>query len=68
MQITFKNGAQIEVDTTEINTRRNPVSDDLIALNWKTPPDFTAKLLYLRDLDDIAAIVRLEDPTPGEPA
>jgi hypothetical protein len=62
MQITFKSGAQIEVDVEDFAIGRSPVSDRLVSLKWTTPETYTAKLGYLGDLDDIAAIVRIEDP------
>jgi hypothetical protein len=61
MQITFKSGAQIEVDVEDFTVRRRAVSGELAELKWTTPHDFTAKLAYA-NLDEIAAIVRLADP------
>lgn len=65
MQITFKSGAQIEVDVEEFSTGRSSVTDKLVKLHWTTPADCTAKL-HTIDLGDIAAVVALYPPAVTE--
>jgi hypothetical protein len=62
MQITFRSGAQITVDVTEFSTARTPITDKLARLSWKTPENATSWLHGIYDLDDVAAIVAIEDP------
>lgn len=63
MQITLKSGTQVTVDVEDFNIGRSNLDGDLVELKWTTPPERIAKLCYVR-LDEIAAIVRLEDPAP----
>lgn len=64
-QITFKSGAQIEVDVDDIATYRNNVTKALTKLEWETPEDYTAKL-HTCDIDEIVAIVTMR--RESEPA
>lgn len=61
-QITFKSGAQIEIDTDKVATKRNPLSGDITEFSWETPDTYTAKLFGLPHPENIEAIVILVDP------
>lgn len=63
-QITLKSGAAITVDVTRISVKRSPVDDSLVGIEWDTPDDRTAGLLYI-DIEQIAAIVILREPKGG---
>ena len=65
MQITFKSGAQIEVDVEEFTTGRSPLNNELVKLNWTTPADAAAKL-HTIEIDDIVAVVALRPPAVTE--
>ena len=62
-QVTFKGGAQIQVDVTEFSTTRDPVTGGLTKLNWTTPDGWAAKLHCL-DVTEVVAIVAIQ----AEPA
>jgi hypothetical protein len=61
MQITFKSGAQIKVDVDKFTVGTSSVTDRLTSLRWTTPRGWSSKLSYLASLDDIAAIVTVDD-------
>ena len=61
MQITFKSGTQVTVDVEDFSIGRSNMSGELRELKWTTPDQFVAKLAYL-NLDEVSAIVRVEDP------
>jgi hypothetical protein len=61
MQITFKSGAQIEVDAGEWTTARNQFTNELTRMDWTTPDAWTAKL-HTIDLSQVAAVVALRTP------
>lgn len=64
MQITFTSGAQIVVDTDEFTSLRSRLDgSSLNGLNWTSPPDWTAKLHWLR-LSEVVAIVAVRDGSP----
>lgn len=60
MQVTFRSGAQIEVDVVKFSTGRNPLTDDLEKLTWTTPNEWTAKLQTV-DLSEVVAVVALRE-------
>ena len=60
MQVTFKSGAQVTVDAEDFSTGRSTVTGELRELKWTTPEEYAAKLCYL-NLDEVAAIVRVEN-------
>jgi hypothetical protein len=59
MQITFKSGAQVEVDVTKFSTQRDPLGGgDLVGLSWENPADASRKLNYIR-LDEVVCVAAL---------
>jgi hypothetical protein len=61
MQITFKGGAQVEVDAGEWTTARNQITGELTKMDWTTPGGWTAKL-HTINLGEVVAIVALRTP------
>jgi hypothetical protein len=68
MQITFRGGAQIEVDVDSFEVGRSKVTDAVVSLKWETPAGWNRKLNTLSSLDEIVAIVAIEDRSAVEPA
>lgn len=62
-QITLKSGAQIEVDVTELSTTRDKYSAELTHMEWATPDGWRRKLHTIA-IDEIVAIVLIEEPEP----
>jgi len=60
VQITLKNGVQIEVDVDKLSTARNQSTNELTRLNWVTPEGWKRKL-HTINLEEIVAIVVIED-------
>jgi hypothetical protein len=60
VQITLKNGVQIEADVDEFSTFRNQLTNEITKLNWSTPEGWKRKL-HTINLEEIVAIV-LFDP------
>jgi hypothetical protein len=68
MQVTFRSGAQIEVDATEFTLNVNYLSGELRDLRYVTPPDATRGLKYLA-VSEVVAVVAIDDPSEQpEPA
>lgn len=63
MEITLKSGVQIVVDAIEITTERRNITGELVGMKW-TAPDGWARKLHTVTLDEIAAIVLIEE-NPG---
>lgn len=57
IQITFRSGAQVEVDVDEVTTRVSPITGQLLDLKWIPADRPGAALLYLAGLGDIVAVV-----------
>lgn len=65
MQITFRSGAQVTVGVSKFKTGRSPVTGRLASLDWSTPGDTDTWLHGLYDLDEVVAIVGIDDPEPA---
>jgi hypothetical protein len=61
MQITFRGGAQIEVDVDSFEVGRSSMTDAIVSLKWETPAGWSRKLKSLANLQEIVAIVAIED-------
>lgn len=60
MQITFRGGAQIEVDVDSFEVGRSSMTGAFVSLEWNTPAGWTRKLNSI-DPSEIAAIVAIEE-------
>ena len=63
-QITLKSGAQIEFDVEDLTSGRTPLTGALVKLQWVTPADWSRKLHFI-EMDQVAAIVMLQDKDPS---
>lgn len=59
MQLTLRNGAQIEVDVEDFETSKLPIDGRLTRLSWTAPSDWTRKLHYV-DIEEVVAIVAIQ--------
>jgi len=56
MQITFKSGAQVEVDVSKFTTTTSPLDGNVLTgMKWSTPEDATSKLHHL-DMSEVVCI------------
>lgn len=65
LEITFKSGAKVVVDSDYIGTVRNEMTGDLTRMKWNTPEDWTRKL-HTISVDEIVCVVAIRS-TVEEP-
>jgi len=56
LEIHLKSGSVLTVDATDVSTKRNTMSGELVEVNWVTPNGAKRKL-HAINLEDITALV-----------
>lgn len=63
-RIILKSGAHIDLDLASVKTKRSPLDNNLMALEWEYTPGSTTRLFFV-ELDQVAAVVTVHDATDG---
>lgn len=56
MELVFRGGARCTVDTTKIETKKDPHTNTYTLLKWETPHDAT-RALHTIILSEVAAVI-----------
>lgn len=64
-KIYLKSGASLEFDIEGLTTSRHAITNGFTGMKWTTPDDWTSKL-HTIEMDQVAAIVIVRDPSEAE--
>lgn len=67
IQITLKNGIQVEAEVEDFTTFKDPVTGELVKLEWVTPANWARKLHTVRVNEVVAAVAIKDPPVPPSP-
>lgn len=59
-QVTFKSGAQVEFQVTEIACYKHPITGIMNRVTWEPSNGAVRRVLFL-DVDNIEAIITIEE-------